>query len=71
MAYVYLNYADRHAQTIENTIASFTKQISLWKKSSYADTHQKSNNTKRAEILVSANISVHLPVADITRARVI
>jgi hypothetical protein len=34
VAYVYLDYADRHAQTIENIIASLAKQISLWKKSS-------------------------------------
>jgi hypothetical protein len=34
VAYVYLDYADRQAQTVENIIASLTKQLSLCKKSS-------------------------------------
>ena len=34
MAYVYLDYADRQAQTVDNIIASLAKQLSLWKKGS-------------------------------------
>jgi hypothetical protein len=34
VAYVYLDYADRKAQTIDNIIASLAKQLSLWKKGS-------------------------------------
>jgi hypothetical protein len=33
VAYVYLDYANRKAQTVESIIASFTKQLSMWKKS--------------------------------------
>jgi hypothetical protein len=33
VAYVYFDYANRQAQTVENIIASLTKQLSLWKKS--------------------------------------
>jgi hypothetical protein len=32
VAYVYLDYADRQAQTIDNLIASLAKQLSLWGK---------------------------------------
>lgn len=33
VAYVYLDYADRQAQTVENIVASLIKQLSLLKKS--------------------------------------
>jgi hypothetical protein len=33
VSYVYLDYADRQTQTIENIMTSLIKQLSLWKKS--------------------------------------
>lgn len=33
VSYVYLDYADRQTQTIENIMASLAKQLSLWRKS--------------------------------------
>lgn len=32
VAYIYLDYADRQAQTLDNIISSLAKQLSLWKK---------------------------------------